>query len=227
MKHLQLGNRHTTVKIIFQDLGNHSTFSTGLVNLKKMQFQIFKVSTFSMSVFFCIVLVIEIAENINYRSFQLDYFHKQNILINSKWYAMPSIYRVYIWGNHVHFYFHFRILLCVKLSQSSTYNTEQKIYLTSIFSWKFQTVNTQDYTLDSLYLVRDIICLNNKSIGDWKLTHSYQYIHIQDFVLILTLCTEDTPSVAKNHRCGFILSSLILFWPIRKINNVLHFPAFA
>lgn len=82
----------------------------------------------------------------------------------------------------------FCYILRVMLSVSSTYNKEQKIYLTSIYSWKFQTANTQDYTLDSLCLVRDI-CVNNKSIGDWK--HSYQYIHIKDWVLILTLCTEE------------------------------------
>lgn len=60
VKHLQLVNRHATVKIIFQDFGNHSSFSTGLVNLKKMQFRIFKASTFSMSVFFSVVLVIKL-----------------------------------------------------------------------------------------------------------------------------------------------------------------------
>lgn len=78
---------------------------------------------------------------------------------------MPSIYIVFT--SEVILFIFILILgfcypLCVKLSQSSSYNTEQKNYLTSIYSWKFQTVNTQDSTLDSLYLVRDIICVEKQ-----------------------------------------------------------------
>lgn len=108
----------------------------------------------------------------------------------------------------------FCYILCAKLSQSNTYITEQKIYLTSIYSWKFQSVNTQDFKL-TLPGQRHYMFEQQKHSGletdTFLPIHTFRTGTHSGLGSHFNIVQRNTPSVAKNHKCRFILPSLILF----------------